>query len=70
MALTNISAGKSASSDTEKYLLGTLSRGKELKKAFQDEWDKKSSRSLEKLKRVRVQNFAPGNVKKKTKNST
>ena len=66
----NLGTGQAASSTTETYLLNTLQRGKEAREQFQGEWSNDSSRFLKTVKRIRVQNFAAENVKKRRKTPT
>ena len=64
-SLVNVATGKAASKATESYLLNVLKRGQDERDKFQDEWNTNSSRFLEPVKCMRVQNFAAENVKKK-----
>lgn len=66
-SLINLASGRAACNATETYLLNTLKRGKESREQFQDEWRNDSSRFLKKVKRIRVQNFAAENGKKRHK---
>jgi hypothetical protein len=65
--LVNIATGQAASKTTELYLLSTLKRGKDKRNEFRDEWESNTTRFLQRVKRIRVENFAAQNLKKKTK---
>lgn len=63
--LVNIASGKAANLKTSKYLLGTLQRGAQLSSAtgVADE-----HRFLKNVHRVKIQNFAAENIKRKPSN--
>ncbi len=63
--LVNIATGKAATQTTSAYLLGTLQRGTRLRQEFHKECVADDSRMLKTVKRVKVQNFAAANMKRK-----
>lgn len=72
-SLVNLASGQAASATTEAYLLNSMQRGEDAMMKFQEEWEQNSSRFLKPIKRVKVQNFAAENVKRrqpKKKNAT
>lgn len=66
-SLVNIATGRATTSATESYLLNTLNRGKMAREQFQFEWDNDCDRFLKPVKRIRVENFAAENEKKRPK---
>ncbi|XP_068213902.1 uncharacterized protein [Palaemon carinicauda] len=68
--MVNLATGRAATKETEKYLLGTLQRGQVARQQFEREWHKDSARFLKSVKRIRVNNFASENEKKKKKGTT
>ena len=64
--LVNIATAKAASPITSAYLLGTLQRGAKLRQEFHDDCAKDENRFLMKVKRVKIQNFAAENLKRKS----
>ena len=63
--LVNVATGHVAVKATQDYLLNTLKRGKDARMKFEEEWEAKSKRFLEPVKRMKVINFASENIKKK-----
>lgn len=63
--MVNLATGRTATKETEKYLLETLQRGQVARQQFEREWHKDSARFLKSVKRIRVNNFASENEKKK-----
>ncbi|XP_068240150.1 uncharacterized protein [Palaemon carinicauda] len=68
--MVNLATGRAATKETEKYLFGTLQRGQVARQQFKREWHKDSARFLKSVKRIRVNNFASENEKKKKKETT
>ena len=64
--LVNIATGKVAASETSDYLTQVLERGRELRKKFTDECATDDKRFLRTIPRCQVQNFAKGNLHKKS----
>ena len=65
--LVNLATGRAANKETEKYLLETMDRGQTARKQFEDEWQTEPARFLKAVKRMKVQNFAAENEKKRKK---
>ncbi|KAJ8024334.1 hypothetical protein HOLleu_37052 [Holothuria leucospilota] len=63
--LVNIATGKSTTDAARKYLLGTLQRGTQMRSKFHQECVEDENRFLKRVNKVRVENFASANAKKK-----
>lgn len=64
--LVNIATGKVAAAVTSDYLTQVLEQGRELRKKFTDECATDDKRFLRTIPRFPVQNFAKGNLQKKS----
>lgn len=62
--LVNISSGKAANEGTQKFLLGTLERGRTLRLQFENECSVDGSRFLKPVARTKILNFAADNRKR------
>ena len=67
--MLNIATGKGASDVTQKYLIESLSTGKELHRKFLEECVKDNARLVKPMKRRKVNNFASENANSKRSGS-